>query len=237
MAKSKFVDALSRFFTATATNDKAQITAAAKALDEAMPEEESVQTEGARDAKMVKDAIDEALKPVRDWMKSKDEAEKKDKEDRERKEAQDKAARDALLTAEGLGETLELGKVWTGDSVAPTLKTIVQRAEILCPGVRAPTSDAVSALAVKGFMLEAIRGALKDANSAEQVNGLLMGRTLDSLGGREVLGVFNGAAELMRQANQFRIRPAGISLRAESEPVDINKINADFWAKRAGNAA
>jgi len=60
-----------------------------------------------------------------------------------------------------------------------------------------------------------------------------MGRELKHLTGDALLGVFNGAAALMRQRNN----KAALGIRAASEavastPAAINAANKKFWADR-----
>jgi hypothetical protein len=125
-----------------------------------------------------------------------------------------------------------MGKVWVGDSVSPFTKDVIARAEILAPGIAVPTGD-VSQKALKGFMHTALTVASTTDAGRDCIKPFTAGRTLDSLSGPELLGVFNGAAEVRRHKNNATFRPTAVKTADFGKPVevaDIQKLNDEFWA-------
>lgn len=244
MAKVSIVDRLMSVLSAVKTKDQV-------ALDKVLNEDEGDplgETFGAMDAKF-KDWMDACDKRVNDWMKSKDEAtkgkektseEKGAEEEETRKKAGEesksaKEAEDAILSAETLAQNPDmLGRVWVGDSVAPLVKDVISRAEILSPGIALPTTDAVSQGGVKNLMLTALLKARTTDAGKACVEPLLYGRKLETMDGRSLFGVFNAAAEAMRAKNNSGARLTAVKTVDFGKPTsveDINKANADFWAK------
>jgi hypothetical protein len=217
--KNRFMDRLMKLLKAAAAND-----------------EEKMQELVSGDSD--EEGLEGRFKKLEDWMKdcmSKDEAEEKEKkeakdaEEKAKKEAEEKA-RDSLITAE-TASIVSQGKLYTGDS----LKEIVARAEILAPGVHVPTMDSSSALSLApALMVKALETA--DATEAGKtcIAPFLMGRELKKLTGDALLGVFNGAAELMRVRNNQQQSAPALKTRdfgaAPKTPDEINAANAAFWA-------
>jgi hypothetical protein len=186
----------------------------------------------------------------------KESAKKSEKEDKSAKKAEDEKAttgmtkeqheyfkekfaqdeKDAILSPETLKQNPDmLGRVWVGDSASQTVKEILTRAEILAPGISIPTTDSVSHKSLKSFMYTALaRASTTDAGKA-CLKPFLLDRKLETLDGRETLAVFNGAAELMRAANNKANSP-GTKTRDDFgsavTPDSINEANKKFWAER-----
>jgi hypothetical protein len=139
---------------------------------------------------------------------------------KEAKEVEDARARDAILSAETMPAETNLGKTWTGD-VAPTLKAIIANAEVLAPGIALPTADSVAVDAVANLMRAALKTAYTTDAGKEVIGNFLLGRTFDSvLKGRELLGVFNGAAAMMRMKNN---RTVGAGATAKLRTTDFGR--------------
>lgn len=208
--------------------EKAEVGDAMKAIRDCLGEM-------AKDVKMSRDWQDAYDKRVRD-AEEKAAAEKKTAEE----EAEKQKAKDALLTAEVLPQTVEVGKVWLGDSVAPALREILSRAEILAPGIKPVTTDAPSGDSIGQFMRAALVQAHATVATKDSVETFLMGRPLDTVKGRELTAVFNGASALVRQRNNHRSAVRSAAVRTgdggHSVPTsisDINKQNEKFWADQA----
>jgi hypothetical protein len=128
------------------------------------------------------------------------------------------------------------------DSANSAMVDAASRAEILCPGIKIPTIDSKDAKKFRdslcAFKRKALKGALDTKAGKEAVETLLGGQkadftrmTCDAVG-----TLFIGASELVKKSNTNR----GIGLSLDGKGVkmrsiaDINKANADFWAKRQG---
>jgi hypothetical protein len=115
----------------------------------------------------------------------------------------------------------------TADAVA----ALVSRAEILSPGMVAPTGtvDEKTGLA---FMR-----ATLDKASTDFVSPFLIDvAAVKDLPDAEVRGVFNGAAELMRLRNNdtaTRFKPAAGAVSRTHDPVVLSDIHKNFWATQA----
>lgn len=234
-AKVKIIDRLLNLLTAVKSKDQA-------ALDRVLAEDEGGdeplgETFGSMDTKM-KDWMDAADKKFKDWMDAADKRMKDAEEAKEKKkdeEEEEKAkAEDTIISAETLGKNPEmLGRVWVGDSVAPLVKDILSKAEILAPGITIP-SDGVTQRGLKNFMLTALsRAATTDDGKKAIAPFLTTDQKLDSLDGQTLRQVFNGAAEIRRVQNNAGTRPKGVKTVDFGSPVspeDINLANAEFWA-------
>ena len=226
-----------RLFTAFQNKDEKGV---AKELEEIEDTEQSGSEPDPATGEMKE--IKDSLKGIKDWMKSKDDAEQaKKKEDeekaeREKKEAEDRAAKDALLAAEVLPKETDLGKVYTGDAVAPVLKEIISKAEILAPGTAAalPTADAPSAAGVKALMVKALNAAMGTEKGRACVQPFLLGKTVDALTNPQLLGVFNGAAELMRVRNNNSHAPGPVKTtdfgKGPPKISDLNDAARKRWS-------
>jgi uncharacterized protein len=245
--KTKFLDKLGRLLTAFQANDK-------KALDKEMEDEEE-EGFGSMDKKFedfkkeMKDAIDAAMK-AKDEKKEEKEEKKEVKDEKEtpnmskeqkeyfhEKFGKDEKAEDAVLSAETLKHNPNmLGKVWCGDSMSPMLKDILAKAEILAPGITFPTTDSVvTQKGVKTFMYTALVKAATSDKGMSCIKPFLLGRQLETLDGREVMAVFSGAAELMRNVNNTANKPGTKTkddFGSEVTPDSINEANKKFWESR-----
>jgi hypothetical protein len=236
MSKINVIDKLMNVLKAVKTKDQAALDKALTA-DEEGDGPSGAETFGNMDAKF-KDWMDAADKRMKDWMDAKDaEFKKKGEEEEEAKkkgEGETKSE-DAIISAETLGKNPEmLGRVWVGDSVAPLVKEILTRAEVLSPGITIPTADAVSQKGLKNFMLTALaRAATTDAGKEAIAAFVPAGERLEAMDGQTLRQVFNGAAEVMRVKNNSAFRPTSVKTVDFGKPVspeDINQANADFWA-------
>lgn len=226
--KVKIIDRLLGLLTAVKAKDQA-------ALDKVLTEDDDEpmgETFGSMDAfkKEVKDWMDGMDARMKDAFEKKEEPKKEEK-----KEEKEEKTEDTIISAETLGKTPDmLGRTWTGDSVAPFVKEIISRAEILSPGITVPTADVVSQVGLKQFMLTALsRASTTDAGKDCIKPFLSPGQTLDTLDGRALTLVFNGAAEVQRVKNNATFRPTAVKTADFGKPVsveDIQKLNNDFWA-------
>jgi hypothetical protein len=228
--KVKIIDRLLNLLTAVKTKDQA-------ALDRVLTEDDEpddVEGFGAMDKK-INDAVDKRMK---DWEEKN--GKKEEKKDDEKKEEKKDEVEDAVLSAEELAKNPSmLGRVWVGDSVAPFVKEILARAEILSPGMSVSTTDAVSQKGLKNFMLNSLLKANTTDEGKACINPLLYGRSLETLDGPSLLNVFTGAAEMRRVQNNAASRPnlVAASTRDFSKAVtieSINEANQKFWAGRSG---
>lgn len=245
MAKVKVIDRLLGLINAVKLKDQ-------KTLDALLTmDEEEGEAVGAMDAKAldarISDAVDRAMKARDERGKEKTDEEKgaeekeskaeSEKEDKKVKEAEKESQKDGVLSPETLAKNPDLfGRTWVGDAAAPIMKEIVTRSEILSPGISIPTTDSVSQSSVKNFMLSVLSRCMTTDAGRAVVTPFLFERTLDSLSGQELFGVFNGAAELMRTRNNGGQRQ-GTALKTrdfgkETTVADIQKANDDFWSKR-----
>jgi hypothetical protein len=235
--KGKFAKQLVGLFSAFQTKDEKKIEEIGKEIEDDEPDE-STGNRGGENKELMDslDAMRKDMKSMKDqWDKrTKDEAEEKEKEEKEKKEAADKAAKDAILSAEVLGKETDLGKTWTGDSMVPLLKTIVQKAEILSPGIAIPTGDSPNTTGLKELIVKALKTADGTEAGKAAIAPFLMGRTLDSLRGSEVLGVFNGAAELMRLHNNRAADPGKLKTKDFGKRPPTNDELNEAAKKRWG---
>lgn len=151
--------------------------------------------------------------------------------------AQLTAARDSESESEETeDEDEDEGETPTGDS----FQAVLSRAAILAPGLKlkAPTGDAKSK-AFRDGLCSCKRQALQSAYASDAgrqaIDPFLSGRSLDVLKGASLDAVFAGAATLMGQRNNAGIKPVATQDfgAKPTTPADINKINSEFWAKRA----
>jgi uncharacterized protein len=238
-ANGNFAQKFVRLFTSLQNKDEKGIAKELKEINDDEPSEATGMLDAATKAQL-KDCMDYiADRKAKDAAEEKEKKEKTEAEDKARKEAEDAKAKDTILSAEVLPKDTDLGKVWTGDSVAPPLKEILSRAEILAPGIAIPTSDAVGASAVKTLIVNALNKADTTDDGKECIKPFLQGRELKTIDGRELLGVFNGAAELMRMRNNNKARLKGHVTKdfgkQSATPQSINEENAKYWGKQ--NAA
>ena len=160
------------------------------------------------------DPMEERVKKMEDCIKS----------------MSDKAAKDADEDKEDEDdEDADKGESATADSV----QSVISRAAILAPGVKMkiPTGDAKSASfrdAVCGCKRQALVAAY--ATDAGRAAIAPFADSVDGLKGASLDAVFAGAAALMAATNNLgKVKTADVK---HVTLDDINKLNADFWAKR-----
>lgn len=118
---------------------------------------------------------------------------------------------------------------------AEQLTAIRARAEILAPGIQLPTADALSSGdAAEQLMRNALDTAQRTDEGKECIAPFLMDRELKTLTADALLGVFNGAAELMRVRNNQAAAQAALAAKTRDfgkpvSPEDINEANRKFW--------
>lgn len=240
-AKVKMIDRLMALITAVKTKDQA-------ALDKVLAEDgegdepAGETTFGSMDAKM-KDWMDATDRKFKDWMDAADarmkDAETKKEEEKKKDDDEKVEAEDTIISAEVLGKNPNmLGRVWVGDSVAPLVKDIMAKAEILAPGISIP-SDGVTQKGLKNFMLSALSRAATTDDGKKAI-AAFTDQKLDTLDGKTLRQVFVGAAEVQRVQNNAAVRPNTVKTVDFGKPVspeDINQANAEFWANGGKRAA
>lgn len=205
-----------------------------KAIKDWMGARDSEREAEAKERQAAKDAAEAA-------EKAKNEKEGKEGEESEKAEA----TGDTVLEAESPGHVVNLGKTWkgsmTGDAAAtePVLPAVIARAEILAPGITKPTADSIKG--TKGTALATfMRSALEKHSTADgglaNIAPFLMNDSIATLKGERLVGVFNGAAQLARARNNQRSvniqRRSTGDFSAPTSIAEVNKRNAEFWAKR-----
>lgn len=253
--KTSLVSRLGKTITAIFSSD-AEAEAAEKELKkETTDDPDLTQANGIVHA--VKDAIrqgfKDAVKEMEDSRRrsSRDDDDTTDDDDDDDDDKARRPSKDAVLSAEELPEGITgLGKVWTGDAAPAQVQEIFARAEILSPGIKMPTRDAVSAKGKEGAaLIELMRAALSRAYTTdagrECVEPFLLGRDFTQLPHDAVLGVFSGAAELMRLRNNAAGKLRGVNtgdgerhnvgtrdFGKQVSPSEINRANREFWSKQ-----
>ena len=247
MAKASIVDRLMSVLGAVKNKDQAALDRVLSA-DEDMPMGE---TFGSMDEMkksmmdgmktmmdgMKKSMMDEMMDGMKKSMMDEMMPWKEEMETRKKAVKEDMSARmaeDTVISPEMLAKNPDMmGRVWTGDSVSTFTRDVLSRAELLAPGISTPSGD-VSQAEVKSFMVRALAAAATTDAGKECIKPFLSaGQTLDSLKGREVAAVFNGAAEVRRLKNNSGFRPTSVKTADFSKPVevaDIQKLNEEFWA-------
>lgn len=206
------------------------------------------------------------MKAIKDWVSARDsEREEAKKREEEEKAAKDKKARDAeheeqqkesemaekeavgdtLLEAEGPGHVINLGKTWkgsmTGDAAAtePVLQAVIARAEILAPGIAKPTTDSLKGnkgTALASFMRTALTQHASTASGRGNV-AMFTSDSIASLKGEQLVGVFNGTAQLARSRNNSQFAGTARRMTGDfskpSSVSEINERNRKFWAERS----
>lgn len=151
--------------------------------------------------------------------------------DEEETDPEDMTA-DTLILAETAAK-IDTGKSYTGDSVKDT----ISRSEILAPGFKVQTTDAANSYGkLVKTRQKVLDTALKNESTKDCVTPFLQGKTLDSMTVREINTAFIAASELAKAKNNSagtRTSTATYDFGSAPKSVaDINKINAEFWAKR-----
>lgn len=141
------------------------------------------------------------------------------------------------------GETARTGDAAPVPEAA--FRAVVAAAEVLAPGLHAPTFDAKAKPAATRDALcdcqrRALVAAYSTADGRKAIDPFLAGAAPDFLRmpAPTVDMVFRGAAALAAQRNNGGIRPSGGAStfdrgRNAPSPADINRIHREAWAKRA----
>lgn len=184
--------------------------------------------------------MEDSMQKILDALEGMNKKDDEDEKEKEKKKSEDElhpegqnATNKQSPKVEGVPAKADTGCLYTGD----TLKLIAQRAEILAPGMKMQTGDAEQTNdSVEKFVAQALKTAFADQKMKQHVNTFLMGRTLDSLKGGDLMGVFNGASELVRVRNNDAQRIQGIrtsDFGKTTSVADINARNKAFWANPA----
>lgn len=238
MAKQSFIDRLlKRIGVSDADAEEFKKEMSKDAEEDDDKDEKKSKTSDAAIASLTK-TVDKLVKIV-DAMAEKMEdseeevaAAKKKAEVKDEDMDPDDMTADAILTAETAGK-IDIGKTWTG-KMGDSMREIASAAEILSPGFKMPTTDSIASLGA-GLKLQA---RILGAEAAQKfVAPLLAGRSLDSLKAADIRSVFNGAVAMARHVNNSagsRTSAAKTTDFGKAPPsiADINKANADHWAKR-----
>ncbi|WP_313817890.1 DUF2213 domain-containing protein [Cupriavidus sp.] len=240
-----------RIMTAFKAGDEA---AMAEALEEAKAnDEESEEEREAREAKEKEgrtgDALSQILKTVKALdsrlakIEARDEESEEERKAREAKEKESKTGDGGEeLTDPGTAATISQAEVdlYTGDAAA----SIPSRAEILAPGIKLPTLDAKMATKDRASALcKCQRKALDAAYGTEAgkaaINPFLGGHKADfeKLPAGLVHAAFMGASELIKAQNNGRAHDSATKTKDFGKAgsiAEMNKRNAEFWAKQAG---
>lgn len=134
------------------------------------------------------------------------------------------------------------GKTMDSAALETSFNKVLAQAEVLVPGFRMPTFDAkMKRVATIDAMCGARRKALDIAYStkdgANLINGISGKTTLDlaKMGCKDVAVLFNAASGAKAAINNASTKDSGIKeVQAPKTQsiADINKANAEFWAKR-----
>lgn len=153
-----------------------------------------------------------------------------------------KTGDDADLTQAETAPTLNQSEVelYTGDSAA----SIPSRAEILAPGIKLPTFDAAASTKDRAAALcKCQRKALDTAYGTDSgkaaISPFLGGHKADfeKLPAAMVHAAFMGASELIKAQNNGRAHDSATKTKDFGKAgsiAEMNKRNAEFWAKQAG---
>ncbi|MBY4733978.1 DUF2213 domain-containing protein [Cupriavidus pauculus] len=232
----------------------------AEALEEALEESNTtdVEEDDPDDGKGGKtgDATSVLLKTILKRMEAQDaaiaalgkrrandsEKEKTDDEDDDEDPTKKKTGDDGDLTQAETAPTLNQSEVdlYTGDSAA----SIPARAEILAPGIKLPTFDAATSTKDRATALcKCQRKALDTAYGTDAgkaaISPFLGGNKADfeKLPAGLVHAAFMGASELIKVQNNGRVHDS-VAKTSDfgkvSSIAEMNKRNAEFWAKQSG---
>ena len=175
-------------------------------------------SEEAKDADEDEDEpLKERVKKMEDAIASLKDSKSKDKKSKDEDEEEDD------------DEDGDKGESPTADSI----QSVISRAAILAPGFKfkTPTGDAKSTSfrdAVCGCKLKALQAAY--ATDAGRAAIAPFADSVDGLKGASLDAVFAGAAALMAATNNMgKLKTTDVK---HTTLDDINKINAEFWAKR-----
>ncbi|VWB83578.1 putative bacteriophage protein [Burkholderia aenigmatica] len=239
---------LDRLMQSMKAKDEAGVEEALKEGQEAM-DEESEEERNKREAAEAGKTGDNALilKTLRslDRRMARIEARDADREretedDDEEEDDETDETKDTVIEAETAGRLDQSGvDLYTGDSA----RLIPARAEILAPGVKLPTLDGLKTKDRAAALCRCQRKALDQAYETDAgraaIAPFLGGRApeFDTMPARVVDTIFTGAAELMRVKNNAGASSGKVNTRDFGKATtiaDINKRNAEFWSKRAG---
>lgn len=211
------------------TKDQAVFDEAVEELEKNTKDEEP---EDDQESKMMKDAFSDLKKSIDAMNERMDKMEGKScTGDEDETDPEDMTA-DTLILAETAAK-IDTGKSYTGDSVKDT----ISRSEILAPGFKVQTTDAANSYGkLVKTRQKVLDTALKNDSTKDCVIPFLQGKTLDSMTVREINTAFIAASELAKAKNNSagtRTSTATYDFGSAPKSVaDINKINAEFWAKR-----
>jgi hypothetical protein len=120
--------------------------------------------------------------------------------------------------------------------VLDTAKNIIAKAEILAPGIKVPTGDAIGQKgAMDKVMIKALSTALDDPSKGDLIKPLLLGRQVGKLTGDSLKVAFFGASELIKAHNNAKGVRSSVSTQDFGRtvtPASINEANRKAWANK-----
>jgi len=250
--KRKFADRIRAAFMAKDAEGAEELAKEAEAMDEEPDDEDDDKGEkGSRtgDAtsqlltKILKrmDAQDAAIAALGKRKAKDSDKEKTDDEDEDDPDKK-KTGDDGDLTQAETAPMLNQSEVelYTGDSAA----SIPSRAEILAPGIKLPTFDAATSTKDRAAALcKCQRKALDTAYGTDAgkaaISPFLGGHKADfeKLPAALVHAAFMGGSELIKAQNNGRAHDSATRTKDFGKAgsiAEMNKRNAEFWAKQAG---
>lgn len=133
-------------------------------------------------------------------------------------------------------ETAEHNPEAVGKTFGDSMRTIISRAEILSPGIRVPSGDAMKSKGTQeNLMRKALANAIEHPETGQSVKALLLGRNLNKLTGDSLKVAFNGASELIKVHNNAKGIRGGVSTKDFGKaitPATINEKNRKYWENR-----
>lgn len=238
---------LDRLMQSMKAKDEAGVEEALKEGQEAMDEESEEERKKREEAEAGKTG-DSALilKTLRSLdrrmarIEARDAERERETEDDDEEDDETDETTDTVIEAEPSRRVSEEGvDLYTGDSA----RQIAARAEILAPGVKLPTLDGLKTKDRAAALCKCQRRALDQAYETDAGRAAIapfLGRRapdFDTLPAQVVDAIFTGAAELMRAKNNAGSSSGKVTTRDFGKATtiaDINKRNAEFWSKRAG---
>ncbi|WP_431207503.1 DUF2213 domain-containing protein [Burkholderia cepacia] len=239
---------LDRLMKSMKAKDEAGVEEALKEGQEAMDEESEEERERREASEREGRTGDTAaiLKTLRSLdrrmarIEARDADRERETEDEDEEEDETDETTDTVIEAETAGRLDQSGvDLYTGDAA----RLIPARAEILAPGVKLPTLDGLKTKDRAAALCRCQRKALDQAYETDAgraaIAPFLGGRApdFDTMPARVVDTIFTGAAELMRAKNNAGASSGKVNTRDFGKATtiaDINKRNAEFWSKRAG---
>jgi hypothetical protein len=137
---------------------------------------------------------------------------------------------DADLTE---AETASKNADASGQKFGDSMRDVLARAEILAPGIKVPSQDAMKAKgAAEGVMRKALGVAIENADYGATIKPLLFGRSLAQLTGDSLKVAFVGASEMVKNHNNTKGVRSSVGTKDFGRaitPAQINARNREVW--------